>query len=517
MSQLTLWSLLPALSAAVAMSSYLHLRERTRLPGVQALQALAVLVVFWSGCLLAESAFQDISHRVLAMKLGYTALLLMPVTWIAFAICYTQRQMHLSRLSLNALCFVPVISVSLAVTNQWHHLIWRDSAPLHSIGFATLAKSFGPWYMVQFVVSAVMVTVATTILAYALAQTTQRAKPVLTVVLAPVLVSGASLFSMSPYNPQPGVDFTSLGFAAAALLVDRGLLRYGALETIPLLRDRVLEKLIEGVVVVNQAGQIIDINSAALTLLGAGRSQLSNARLEAFLDGFALDELMRPGRESLEVTLSGRTYDVTGSVLDISDPESHIVLVFRDVTTRRETERALRNAQHQLERLAHTDPLTGLHNRRYFMLRLREEIERSSRHDKCLSVLLFDLDHFKQVNDRYGHEAGDQVLQAVAIAAAKITRVSDVVARIGGEEFALLLPETHREGAMNLAGRLRGAVAAAKIRTAEGRSVSVTASVGVATVHRVPKEPREVLKLADDALYQAKRAGRNAVRCAGTG
>ena len=159
-----------------------------------------------------------------------------------------------------------------------------------------------------------------------------------------------------------------------------------------------------------------------------------------------------------------------------------MVLVFRDVTTRRQTEQALRNAQLELERLAHTDSLTGLYNRRLFMQRLREEAERVNRHNGCLSILLFDLDHFKQVNDRFGHETGDRVLQSVARAANDVKRVSDITARIGGEEFALLLPETDREGAMRLAHRLRAAIESARTPDPAGDPVSVTASIGVATV-----------------------------------
>jgi diguanylate cyclase (GGDEF)-like protein len=420
--------------------------------------------------------------------------------------------MHLSHLSLNALCFIPLISVGLAMTNEWHHLIWSSLESARAEGLAGPGTTYGTWYWVQLSFSAVLAVIATTILAYALAKTTARIKPVLAVVLAPVIVGGAHLFSISPLNPLPWFDLSSLGFAAAALMLDRGVLRYGILETIPVLRDRVLEKLTEGVILIDHGGMIIDINSAALGILDANRGQLSNAQLDEYLKDFALTELLHHGKETLEVTRRGRTYDVTGSVLDTTDPHSDVVLVFRDVTTRRQTEQALRNAQLELERQAHTDSLTGLYNRRLFMQRLREEAERVNRHNGCLSILLFDLDHFKQVNDRFGHEAGDRVLQSVARAANEVKRVSDIIARIGGEEFALLLPETDREGAMNLAHRLRAAIESAKTLDPAGAPVSVTASIGVATVSAHSDGPASALKLADAALYRAKNAGRNQVR-----
>ena len=514
MFQLTPWSLLPLVSAALAVRTYALIRMRPRVPGTQALQALTVLVIFWSGCVLVEISVTDLRARTTAVQLGYLAELLMPVTWFALAFCYIQRQMRLSLLTLNALCCVPLVSIGLAITNPWHALVWRELLPPAESAAGALLPSFGAWFMVQLVISGVMVVVATTILAYALAQASRQARPVAAVVLAPLLVATAGAVSVSAYNPLPGVDSTPIGFAAALLLLHQDVLRRGVLETIPLLRDRVLEKLIEGVVVVNQDGRIIEINSAAVALLQVGRNVLSSARIDSYLDGFSLDGLMRSGSESMEVVLGTRTYDVTGSLLDGANPASDVVLVFRDVTTRRETERALRTAQYQLEHLAHTDPLTGLFNRRYFMMRLKEETQRSARHQTMLSVLLMDLDHFKHINDTHGHDAGDRVLQAVARAAAEITRTSDVMARIGGEEFALLLPETDREGAMHLADRMREAVQATTIRTAEGRTVSVTASIGVATLTAYGGEPREALTLADSALYEAKRAGRNAIRLA---
>ena len=125
MFQLTLWSLLPLVCAALAVRTHLLIRARPRVPGTQALQALTVLVIFWCGCLLVETSVTDLRQRTAAVQLGYLSELLMPVTWFALAFCYVQRQMHLTLLTLNALCLVPVISTGLAMTNGWHGLEWR--------------------------------------------------------------------------------------------------------------------------------------------------------------------------------------------------------------------------------------------------------------------------------------------------------------------------------------------------------------------------------------------------------
>ena len=135
-------------------------------------------------------------------------------------------------------------------------------------------------------------------------------------------------------------------------------------------------------------------------------------------------------------------------------------------------------------------------------------------------VLLFDLDHFKLVNDTCGHDLGDQVLKRVADVTMDVKRITDVAARIGGEEFALLLPETDQRGAVQLAQRLRESVAALEIKELQdavddtGRQPAVTTSVGVATVGARSDDIDNVLNYADEALYKAKNSGRNAVCCA---
>ena len=138
-----------------------------------------------------------------------------------------------------------------------------------------------------------------------------------------------------------------------------------------------------------------------------------------------------------------------------------MALVFRDITE-------LTKIKQEMERLAHTDFLTGLYNRRFFMQRLAEETERVKRGHQPMSVLLLDMDGFKTVNDTHGHDVGDRVLQVIASVTQEVKRISDVSARIGGEEFAMLLPDTDREGAIKLAQRLRRTINEQIIADAKG-------------------------------------------------
>ena len=161
-------------------------------------------------------------------------------------------------------------------------------------------------------------------------------------------------------------------------------------------------------------------------------------------------------------------------------------------------------------RLARTDSLTGIANRRHLFETGAHELSRAQRFGHALSALMLDIDHFKAVNDTYGHASGDDVLRAIARCCLKVTRDIDIVARYGGEEFVILLPETDLEGASNLAERLRERVAQTVTETERG-PIRVTASVGVATLEPESNELSSLLSYADSALYEAKQAGRNRV------
>jgi diguanylate cyclase (GGDEF)-like protein len=170
--------------------------------------------------------------------------------------------------------------------------------------------------------------------------------------------------------------------------------------------------------------------------------------------------------------------------------------------------RRLTAAHDELARLATCDPLTGLLNRRGFDQRVGHEIERHRRSSEPFTILLCDLDHFKAINDRHGHAVGDRVLARAAATLLDGVRTIDAVARVGGEEIAVVLVDCDREGAHSVAERLR--IAVAKPRTGEP---GVTISIGIAQAG--PEElPAQLYARADGALYEAKRAGRNCIRSA---
>lgn len=177
--------------------------------------------------------------------------------------------------------------------------------------------------------------------------------------------------------------------------------------------------------------------------------------------------------------------------------------------------RKLTTAYQTIEQMAITDELTRIYNRRYFHIRLDQEVSRSKRYRHPISLVMLDIDYFKMVNDRYGHQVGDGVLTRVAAIVKEATRKADVVSRYGGEEITVILPETNNENAVLCAEKIRAAIEKEDFEQMPGHFFKVTVSLGISWREKVTgdekKEAIQLIKAADDALYDAKKSGRNKV------
>ena len=212
--------------------------------------------------------------------------------------------------------------------------------------------------------------------------------------------------------------------------------------------------------------------------------------------------------KTLEMTArkkDGAEFPVELSISGIRIREQwHAVGIIRDITERKK-------AEHKLREYAEKDFLTGLINRRKFYEVLLQEKERSARYGRALSLIMFDIDHFKKVNDTYGHAVGDQVLKTTASVVSEHIRKADILGRIGGEEFAVLATEATTESALALAEKIRRAIET----THHDHAGIITVSLGVSSYDN-GLTLDEFVRRADEALYEAKNKGRNRVRCYGS-
>lgn len=193
----------------------------------------------------------------------------------------------------------------------------------------------------------------------------------------------------------------------------------------------------------------------------------------------------------------------------------HVALIVYDVTDIAVNRKQLQSANAELERLSRTDRLTQLLNRGYWEERLQQQFLLYKRHKAPVSMLMFDIDHFKKVNDTYGHQTGDDVIRHVSDMIRKNLRETDIAGRYGGEEFGIILPNTDAAGAMNFAERLRLSVANSEVAN-EHHSLKYTISIGVAELNIAVRDYKSWLESSDHALYDSKHAGRNRVTLFGS-
>lgn len=199
-------------------------------------------------------------------------------------------------------------------------------------------------------------------------------------------------------------------------------------------------------------------------------------------------------------------------LLDTRGNASHICLIVYDVTDNAVNKLAQREANQQLQALSRIDHLTQLYNRGYWEQNLHQEFLRFDRYDIPATLVLFDIDHFKRVNDTYGHTAGDEVIRQVSQCLREQLRETDIAGRYGGEEFGVILTATNKEGGLDFAERLRQAVERQVIHT-ERQEIQVTISLGVCELAQGVESEQEWLQLADHGLYYCKENGRNQSHC----
>ncbi|MCP5159657.1 MAG: diguanylate cyclase [Gammaproteobacteria bacterium] len=283
----------------------------------------------------------------------------------------------------------------------------------------------------------------------------------------------------------------------------------------------VIENAYDGIITIDDKQTIKLMNQAARDIFGVGESEVCGTNLSRFIPlryrskhleyiaSFRHSVMdSRPMHSRASVT--GLRVDGTEVPLEVAiskirvGPETEMTAVIRDIS-----ERA--RLIDELSRAATQDSLTGLYNRRFTTRTLSKELERCRRFNHVLSIVIMDLDNFKEINDTYGHSCGDSVLKIVAETLSKDIREIDTFCRWGGEEFVVLLPETNFEAAIIWAQRACALIASKEIEELSGQIISITASFGVMATYGKDETIDTLMQKVDKALYHAKRSGKNCV------
>jgi diguanylate cyclase (GGDEF)-like protein/PAS domain S-box-containing protein len=495
------------LSIGLAVYSWVH-------HNAHGAKSLALYLTIVSGLLVAN--LWDLLSTSLAAKwfwadLEYFFYAVGPVAWLAFCLQYTGKQKWMEWRRQWMFLVIPAISFILALTNPLHHLIWLDERVLTIGVFRNLSPVYGDWSPVFIVYSCGLMLAGAFLVAreFLLSHEIYRRQSLWIIfgAISPLLVSVVYYSNIIPGFTK---DFSPLAWAFAGTAFAVGIFKHRLLNLTPIARSMLVDNMRDGLVVLNNKERIVDVNPSFKKIIELPEENLMGALVEDVLR-FWKELPVRAGTDEwtceAALTKDGAPAYYELHVIRIRDwkkrPLGQLVTL-HDITERKQLLATV-------EKLATTDSLTGLFNRRYFMDMAEREMERSLRYGHPVVIMMIDLDHFKLVNDMHGHGVGDQVLMGFSHELLDSLRRMDLLARYGGEEFVILLPETNLTDARNLAERLCFKTSQKALITAVGE-ITITVSIGVAgMVVEDPVSLAVLIEKADQALYDAKKKGRNRI------
>ena len=453
-----------------------------------------------------------------ALKIEYIGIPFISVFWFLFAFEYNRYAIN-SKLLYASLFVLPVVTVVLLYTNGYHYLYYSEFGVDNGGSFPVASFTKGAWYYVQFAYSQIL-SFAGVVLFYSMTRKARgyRKRQANAIFIASIIPWCGNILEQLGVT-LPGIDMEPFYLALPLPVFSIAMTRLLMFNIAPIARTKVFETMRTPVLVLDKDFNIADYNQFASKVLpeltqeviGLSAHEVFEEH-EDFMDNIqAMGDVpveveLRHGGEMLYFSVS------TTKLVSSSGNGLGFAVLLYDIT---ENKRLLK----KLHKMASLDALTQVYSRLFFVDTCMIEVNRVSRYGGSLSFILIDIDHFKQVNDTFGHVAGDFVLKGVTSAFSKVLRASDVVGRYGGEEFAILLPETDFEGAKNLAERLRNEVRNTPT-VYEGSRIDVTISAGIAyfsTSESVTGMSGKalfdlLLKEADKALYRAKDMGRDQVQ-----
>ncbi|QCC84403.1 diguanylate cyclase [Desulfovibrio desulfuricans] len=453
----------------------------------------------------------------LSLKIEYLGAPFIPVLWFVFAIYYNNHAIK-SKTLLALLFVIPVITVVMLYTNGYHHVHYKTFAVDDSGPFPVAATQKGWWYYIDFIYKMLLAFAGLGLFAVAYGKASgYRKRQAKTIFIGAFCIWTGNLLQTLGLAPY-GIDIEPFFLSAALPLSGFAMSRLRMFDLVPIARDKVFKTMSASVIVLDDRQRVVDFNDSAVSILPALSDDAVGRHVRAVFPAettFDIDGLVQEEAAEISLPVGGgmRFYKVSCARVAASGHNSGLIISLYDVTEGKEM-------LEKMQRIASRDALTQVFSRWYFMDALQHEVERCRQAGGRLSFMLLDIDHFKLVNDSYGHMAGDNVLCGITRVLRQVLGAGAMLGRYGGEEFSILLPGMGQAEAVAAAERLRQAAAAAETRFG-GVAVMVTISIGVAEVAFAPGAAQGMSNLqlcdalilaADTALYQAKQDGRNKVR-----
>lgn len=491
-------------------------RRRAGVPGAGWLCLLAAGVGWWALVDLLSVAAPTVAASAEFQQLNYPAGAGMLVAVYALIMQSLDRSWRPSRVLVPVMAAETALVTAVVATNRWHGLAYWDPRRDANEFLATVTP--GPVIVAHYVLGYTFLgalVILTLMSSRARALAAEQRIPTTTVfavvtVFAWMANAGYVTHWIVGFDPTPFFALAALLFAQWTIFRSKDFV-----DLSPIASRVVVDHLAEPILVFDVAGRLVETNRAADDLFGRsrefGRPPTAGTGYDALL-GAA--EVTDTGDIELRLTVGGTAMVLDVQSTDLADSRGRPLgwaVVCHDMTRVHQQLRTIRRLQDELAADATHDPLTGLCNRRRLRTVMDDAVAHARARHEPLSMLMIDIDHFKAINDTYGHHVGDRALVALADILRRSTREADELTRFGGEEFTVLMPGVTAEQAAERAEGVRSRCERSSVARGLTGEIRLTVSIGVACLSPGVESPRELLEAADQALYQAKRAGRNRV------
>jgi diguanylate cyclase (GGDEF)-like protein len=487
--------------------------KRRKSSGALAFSGLMASMTVYSWAYAVELTQTTVAGIKLCLMVEYVGISALPAFLIVHSFRYTGKDKWLRPSLYAALVLFSLCTLALNITNDFHHFFYRDISFTVIQGLSVAQLQKGPWYWVHIIyLNAGILSVNILFLDMFIRGQSHYRKQAATMLLGTLIPWIALITYLGGYSPY-GIDPLPIAFGLMGPVLGLNMFRFRLLDIVPIARHFVFESMRDPVLVLDNRNRIADYNHAAINLFTSlPKKIIGSYAADVMAEYQELVNIIHSGTEQQIEIMADSVHNpryFQASVTSIATPGKLPVgriLTLADIT--RQT--LLRK---KLEELATTDELTGVFNRRYFMEKGISEMKRAERNLRPVSVIMMDIDHFKHINDTFGHTTGDIVLRNIVKACSSGLRNTDLFARWGGEEFVMMLPETTPGDSLLIAERLRQIIASSTIQCEPG-TVTVTASFGVCGIIKTEGTTLDdMIQKADKALYRAKAEGRNRVEC----
>jgi diguanylate cyclase (GGDEF)-like protein/PAS domain S-box-containing protein len=457
---------------------------------------------------LLELNSDTLNQKIFWNHVQYFGISFFVPLWLMFVLSYVRKNKIFNNYAAYfGFFFIPAITLFMNLTNSYHKLYYHSMQLNELLGFANMQLIKGPWYMVQTVYSTFIILSATGMILWKYKKSREE-RVYYRLLLIASFIPYFGLLLIFLDGGRSGLDFTALFIPPALILLIFAILKYDFLEIKSMAREKMFEISSEAVFILDNEFRLVDFNRAAKGFLDTHQEKLLNRLIDTIIEN-------RPGllncmKQEEKVIWSkveeGQElfFEITSiKIQNAYNRNIGILKTIRDITEEIKL-------QKKMEFLADIDALSGLNNRRHFMELGQKELMRAKRYNQPFSILMMDIDHFKATNDTYGHAAGDKVIENIGLLMRDNFRITDILGRIGGEEFAVILANTSLEEGAKKAESFRKNIAS-NVMKYNQMDISVTISLGVAAFDNNAKNLEEILKIADEALYTSKKEGRNRV------